>query len=527
MVFLFCRAHSQGKKMDSTVVAVAVLVTPILASILGASAPYTRLQPQLAARIASSIVGVGFGASIWLAIVIALSGPVPVSIGAAKFVVDAFAVTMLLLVLGLSAVIQSFAVRYLRGDVRQGWFVATANLVTALTALMVSSETLFTFAASWVSAGIALVLLLATYPKIAQARDGIRRTALNFAIGDLAFLLAVATVAARAGGDVPLAQLGVQLAAMPSWMSIAVSLLLVLPALARSSQVPFHWWLPSTLAAPTPVSALMHAGVVNAGAILVIRFAPALGESAIAMNLIFVAGATTLVYASIVRLAKPDVKGKLVFSTMGQMGFMMMACGLGAFAAAVFHLIAHGLFKSALFLGAGMAVREHRVRREWPIQSRPRVAVVVAATAIAIVIPVGALAIARALLAPEVSSVSLALLAFVAFSGAVALRAALLVRFSLATLAIGLGSMVGLALAYTAFLSIFDGILAADVALQPASPWLLLPVAAALIITEVIARNTGAPRTIHRILYARSLSAATPRTSNSRRFGPTVKGAMS
>ena len=496
---------------------IALLLGALAAPFLGAAAGFAggrgRVRRDYAARSASLIVGFGFGAVVIAAIGAASIGVSRIEIGPVSLVVDALAVLMLLLILGLSAVIQSFAVRYLRGDSRQGWFVVTANLVTGFSALMVTADSLALFAAAWVAVGGSLLVLFATYPHSPQARDGVRRAAVRFAIGDLALIAAVIVLLIRAGGDVPLDRIGRATAGAPEWLAVLLAALLLLPALARSSQIPFHGWLPATLAAPTPVSALLHAGVVNAGAIFVIRFAPLLDEVNFAMTAIFLAGAATVAYASLTRSVKADIKGKLVFSTMAQMGFMMMACGLGAFAAAVFHLIAHGMFKSALFLGAGSGVRRHARQREWPVREPVRSRVLVASIACAVLLPTASLGLARVVLAPQISVVSVAFLAFVAVTGAVSLAAMLLVRFSVVTLAIGAASTVALAFGYTAFLGVFDSLIAAPPTLgAAASPWFLLIPAVALFAIEIFVRLSRNAGPVRRIVYARTLAAATPHT---------------
>ena len=505
-----------GQIVGEIALVLGALVAPFLGAIAGFAGGRGRVRRDYAARSASLIVGFGFGAVAIAAIGAASIGVRRIEIGPISLVVDALAALMLLLILGLSAVIQSFAVRYLRGDSRQGWFVVTANLVTGFSALMVSADSLALFAAAWVAVGGSLLLLFATYPHSPQARDGVRRAAVRFAIGDLALIAAVIVILTRAGGDVPLDRIGRVMAGVPGWLALLLAALLLLPALARSSQIPFHGWLPATLAAPTPVSALLHAGVVNAGAIFVIRFAPLLGEVTFAMTAIFLAGAATVAYASLTRLVKADVKGKLVFSTMAQMGFMMMACGLGAFAAAVFHLIAHGLFKSALFLGAGSGVRRHAWQREWPVREPVQGPALVASIACAVLLPTASLVLAREILAPQISVVSVAFLAFVAVTGAVSLAAMLLVRFSVVTLAIGAASTITLAFGYTAFLGVFDSLIAAPVLLSAvASPWLLLIPAVALFTIEMFVRLSGSAGPLRRIVYARTLAAATPHTRES------------
>jgi NADH:ubiquinone oxidoreductase subunit 5 (subunit L)/multisubunit Na+/H+ antiporter MnhA subunit len=128
----------------------------------------------------------------------------------------------------------------------------------------------------------------------------------------------------------------------------------------KSAQFPFHSWLPDTMEAPTPVSALMHAGIINAGGFLIIRLSPIVALSAASLLALALCGAFTALFASLVMLTHASVKRSLAFSTVAQMGFMMLECGLGAFGPAVLHLVAHSLYKAHAFLGSGGAVDRER-----------------------------------------------------------------------------------------------------------------------------------------------------------------------
>ena len=139
-----------------------------------------------------------------------------------------------------------------------------------------------------------------------------------------------------------------------------IGFLIMLAALIKSTQFPFHIWLAYTLEGPNPASALMHAGVVNAGAFLINRFAPLFVHADFALHLAFMVGFLTAVIASALMLVQNDVKKALAYSTIGQMGYMMLEIGVGAFALAVFHLIVHGLFKATLFLGSGDVIHNAR-----------------------------------------------------------------------------------------------------------------------------------------------------------------------
>jgi NADH-quinone oxidoreductase subunit L len=129
-----------------------------------------------------------------------------------------------------------------------------------------------------------------------------------------------------------------------------VGVLVLLAAFAKSAQFPFHTWLPYTMDGPTPVSALMHAGIVNSGGFLINRFAPVFVQTDSVLQIALLIGLTTTIMGSVMMLMQSDIKKALGYSTMGQMGYMVMECGLGAFSLAIFHLIAHGVFKATLFL---------------------------------------------------------------------------------------------------------------------------------------------------------------------------------
>ncbi|WP_375481300.1 proton-conducting transporter membrane subunit, partial [uncultured Mycobacterium sp.] len=279
---------------------------------------------------------------------------------------DQLVAVLLPLVCTISAVVQLFARRYLWGDRRAERFFAATAVLTSATAILVSAASMVVLALGWTVAGCALCVLLGLYAELPTARDGLRRTARAFAVGDLALWVAVTVIVIDWGdGDLRAGHLS-RLTATGWWQTAAVAALLLLAAASRSAQLPFHRWLPATLAAPTPVSALLHAGVVNAGAILLLRSGSIVGSSTAVMHAAFILGAATAVYATVLMLTKPDIKGALAHSTMGQMGFMIMTCGLGLFAASIFHLVGHGMYKATLFLGSGSAVRRHLRRRHAP-----------------------------------------------------------------------------------------------------------------------------------------------------------------
>jgi len=134
--------------------------------------------------------------------------------------------------------------------------------------------------------------------------------------------------------------------------------LLMLGAVTKSAQFPFHTWLPETMETPTPISALMHAGIVNAGGYLIIRMSPLVSLAPAALTTLAVIGAFTACFAAVVMLTQTSVKRSLAYSTIAQMGFMMLQCGLGAFSAAMLHILAHSLYKAHAFLSSGSVLQQ-------------------------------------------------------------------------------------------------------------------------------------------------------------------------
>lgn len=338
----------------------ATLLLPGLAVLAALIAGPQR--SALAARVGVALNGLAFAGAALMFVLVWSGDPISAVIesdglAVAGVYADRLVALLLILVIGVSAIVQAFAGRYLSGDLQATRFFAGANLLTFATAVMVSSATFIGLAIGWTVAGIAVVLLLAMYSGFPAAREGVRRTARAFLVGDLVLWAAV-VIATIEWGTIDMRQLGEQATNLPGggFVLATVACLIVVGALARSAQLPLQSWLPATLAVPTPVSALLHAGVVNAGGILLVKMSPVFGASTVATHLAFVLGAATVVYGTALMLSKPDIKGALAHSTMGQMGFMIMTCGLGVYAAAIFHLFAHGMYKATLFLGSGSAV---------------------------------------------------------------------------------------------------------------------------------------------------------------------------
>jgi uncharacterized protein YbcC (UPF0753/DUF2309 family)/NADH:ubiquinone oxidoreductase subunit 5 (subunit L)/multisubunit Na+/H+ antiporter MnhA subunit len=309
-------------------------------------------------------------------------------------VLDRLTAVLVVLITGVAAVIAVFSTRYLQDDPHLGRFLGLLALTTAGTVVFAAAASLVVLVAGWLVAGAGFCGLLAHRRDVAGARTALRRTVAAFAVGDAA-LLAAAGLALVAVGNLDLREPAAAAAALAdAGVAAPIGVLLVVAALARCAQLPLHRWLPATVAAPTPVSALLHAGLVNAGGILLVRLGPVAGLADAAGYLLFAAGAATAAYAGAAMLTRPDVKGALAHSTMAQMGFMLVQVALGAVAAAVVHLVGHAMYKAALFLGSGSAVAA--ARRHAAAAPRASVAPAVRLAA-ALGLPLAALAGAIAL----------------------------------------------------------------------------------------------------------------------------------
>ena len=267
---------------------------------------------------------------------------------------------------GISLVVHIYSVRYMADEEGYTRFFVLLGLMTSSLLFMVSAGDLIVLMIAWHLIGVFLYFLLGHDTRNPSSQRYAMWTLITYRFGDLPLVLAAALLF-DAYGTWSLVELFKLISEDASVKTIAglpvveiSGLLIAVSAFARSAQFLLHSWLPYTMSGPTPVSALMHAGIVNAGGFLVNRFAPLYMQTHDVLHLMFIVGLITSVIGSMLMLMQSDIKKALGYSTMGQMGFMIMECGVGAFSLAVFHLIAHGLFKGTLFLGAGSVIGEAR-----------------------------------------------------------------------------------------------------------------------------------------------------------------------
>jgi NAD(P)H-quinone oxidoreductase subunit 5 len=297
----------------------------------------------------------------------------PIALGGAALVLTP-------LIAFVAAIVATFSVPYMAADPRPRVYTERL-LVLATAALIVGiSRDAVLFTLAWVATGPLLAMLVghaAGWRPADAARDRMLRV---FAMGDAALVVGVAVLCVQAGST-RIATIGAAAGAMvPVLRDLALAGILA-GAVVRSAILPASGWLLTSITAPTPVSALMHAGLVNAGGIAIALWAPVVAGAPYMLHVVFALGAATALVGSASMLVRPDVKRALAASTMGQMGFMMMQAGLGQIAYALYHLAAHGLFKATLFLGAGSAVG---VRK--PAAPRPLAAVATALAAALVIL---------------------------------------------------------------------------------------------------------------------------------------------
>ncbi len=273
------------------------------------------------------------------------------------FHIDTLAIIMMTLIAYIALCVSSFSWRYMKGDRKYVSFFIKLLLLVISLFVMISADHLMIFLIAWWVSNILLVTLMIHKSRWKAARASGILAAKNFVVGSLCITLAFGLFY-YITGETSIQRLISEHAA--STIMLPALLLLLIGGMSQSAIYPFHRWLTSSLNSPTPVSAIMHAGLVNGGGFLLCRFAPLFLEHSNLLTLIFVIGIVTALMGTLWKLMQSDVKRMLACSTMGQMGFMLAQCGLGLFPLAVAHLVWHGMFKAHLFLASGSTSQEKR-----------------------------------------------------------------------------------------------------------------------------------------------------------------------
>ena len=295
------------------------------------------------------------------------------------FYIDRLSAVMMVLISGVGTIIYAYSIGYMYQDPHEPRYFTLIGLAMFVLLCMVSSANLMMLFLFWQLLSYLLYLLAHNHTH-AGTLEGAFKTFTLLRVGDVAFLAGIVLAHALYGTlEFPAlfakaAESSVTFSLLPGLEingATAVTLLLFIGGMSKSAQFPFHIWLPHYLYAPTPATALLHAGIINAGGFLINRLAPLFGLSSTTLHVAFVVGSLTAVLGATMMLAQNDIKKTLGFSTVGQMGYMIMECGLGAFSLAVFHLIAHGLFKATMFLNSGSVIHKARQEAHFPHTDQP------------------------------------------------------------------------------------------------------------------------------------------------------------
>ena len=262
----------------------------------------------------------------------------------------------------LGTVIAVFSSRYLEGEHRQRRYMAALAGVLAAVHLLLLADHWAVLIVAWALVGVALQHLLCFYPDRPFALLAAYKKRIADRIAD-AFLLGAAALAWSEVGSGSLSDLATHIGREGMSTALQLSAVgLVLAVILRTALLPVHGWLIQVMEAPTPVSALLHAGVVNLGVFVLLRFAPLLEQSTAARALLIAFGLGSAVLAGLVMLTRISIKVRLAWSTVAQMGFMVLECGLGLYTLAALHLIGHSLYKAHTFLSASTVVRDTRLQ---------------------------------------------------------------------------------------------------------------------------------------------------------------------
>jgi len=279
---------------------------------------------------------------------------------------DALSSVFTLIITGVGALIHVYSIGYMSHDETPGKFFAYLNLFCAMMLILVLGASLPVLFLGWEGVGLCSYLLISYwYTDMEKAKAGKKAFIVN-RIGDLGFLLGSFLLFHTFGSFDFMVLKAAPLSTEPAAVT-AACLLLFLGCTGKSAQLPLYLWLPDAMAGPTPVSALIHAAtMVTSGIYLLSRMSYLFVLSPTAMTVISTIGAATALFAATIAIAQNDIKKVLAYSTISQLGYMFLACGVGAFSAGVFHVITHAFFKALLFLGAGSVI--HGMHEEQDIR---------------------------------------------------------------------------------------------------------------------------------------------------------------
>jgi NADH-quinone oxidoreductase subunit L len=294
------------------------------------------------------------------------------------FTVDHLTLIMLGVVTGVGFIIHVYSVGYMAHEEGYWRFFAYLNLFMFFMSVLVLASSFLLMFVGWEGVGLCSYLLIGFYFKKTSAANAGKKAFIVNRIGDFGFLLAMFLLVEHFG-SLSFMHIFHSVAQHPDWLGArfltAICLLLLLGAAGKSAQIPLYIWLPDAMEGPTPVSALIHAAtMVAAGVYMIARCHVLFDRSPVALTVVACIGAATAIFAASIGMVQHDIKRVLAYSTISQLGYMFLACGVGAYAAGIFHLLTHSFFKALLFLAAGSVIHalsgEQDIRRMGGLRER-------------------------------------------------------------------------------------------------------------------------------------------------------------
>ncbi|MFP5205114.1 MAG: NADH-quinone oxidoreductase subunit L [Acidobacteriota bacterium] len=329
-----------------------------LVSAIGLLLPLASLA--LVVNASGSITGFGSGASLPAVETLPFHW---INVGALhvdfSFVLDPLSLVMLLVVTGVGFLIHLYSVGYMHGDPGYARYFSYLNLfLFFMTTLVLAGNALLMFV-GWEGVGLASYLLIGFWYAKTSAADAGKKAFIVNRIGDFGFLIGIFLLLGNFD-TLSFSEIAGKLAAQPAWTGgvlTVICICLLIGATGKSAQLPLYVWLPDAMEGPTPVSALIHAAtMVTAGVYMIARTHFLFDRSPYALGVVAIVGAATAFFAATMGLAQNDIKRVLAYSTISQLGYMFLGCGVAAYSAAIFHLMTHAFFKALLFLGAGSVI---------------------------------------------------------------------------------------------------------------------------------------------------------------------------
>jgi NADH-quinone oxidoreductase subunit L len=340
----------------------------LLNGLLGRRLPKALVSTiALAAPLAAFLIVVRAALMVWsggLALpVVEQNAPEWITAGALHisftFALDQLTLVMLLIITGVGFLIHIYSVGYMAHEEGYWRYFAYLNLFLFFMTILVLAESFLLMFVGWEGVGLASYLLIGFYFDRKSAADAGRKAFVVNRIGDFGFLLGMFLLLSQFG-SLSFGKIGETLAPNPGQhggILTAIALCLVVGAAGKSAQIPLYIWLPDAMEGPTPVSALIHAAtMVTAGVYMIARTHGIFDRSPFALAVVAIIGAATAFFAATVGLVQTDIKRVLAYSTISQLGYMFLGCGVAAYSAAVFHLMTHAFFKALLFLAAGSVI---------------------------------------------------------------------------------------------------------------------------------------------------------------------------